>query len=299
MLNKELKKKEAPKLLKSQRQFINLFLNITINFILYKTLTNFYIYIHQNKNPEEYSFWKFIAPVLLTSIISTNIFYITLYKLKIKKIENMKTNNLNWPWEKNLEKFKKKIPEVLKTYLLNAIILFPTYIYFALKYFPCRFDIKSLPNFFEFYMTFVFSFLIEDFISYWAHRTLHHPKLYYIHKKHHEFPDVIHISSIYTHWIDFMIGGAFAINASLLIFQKYIHLISLVGFIFLKIFEVHQSHSGYDFFFNVFDIFPFMANGDYHNFHHLYNTGNFGTYTTIWDSFFGTDKEYKLSKLKN
>ena len=80
-----------------------------------------------------------------------------------------------------------------------------------------------------------------------------------------------------------MIEGAFAINASLLIFQKYIHLVSFLGFIFLKIFEVHQSRSGSDFFFNIFDIFPFMADGDYHNFHHLYDTGNFGTYTTIWD----------------
>jgi sterol desaturase/sphingolipid hydroxylase (fatty acid hydroxylase superfamily) len=43
-------------------------------------------------------------------------------------------------------------------------------------------------------------FLVNDFLFYWAHRALHHPKLYgRIHKQHHLFKQTIGIAAEFAH----------------------------------------------------------------------------------------------------
>ena len=46
-------------------------------------------------------------------------------------------------------------------------------------------------------------------------------------------------------------------------------------------------------------IVPGGGDEEFHSFHHSQNRGNYATWLRIWDSLFGTDKEYLLAKSEN
>lgn len=293
-----LAKREKSQILKHDRSYfqpkriINVFLHLTTLFILFSGLTSYYKYIYKPDVLFEYYSFLYVKPVGVLILSIVNAFYFILYFNKFPKFEKMKANNLGWPWEENPKKFKKLLPDLILTYALNALLFFPMFFSLIIRIFPCRFDLESLPSFFEFILTIWISFLIEDYIFYWVHRILHHPKLYWIHKKHHKMYNTISVSCIYTHWIEYLLGVAFPLLAGMMVFQNYFHFISVTGVIYFRLVETHESHGGYEFYYSAFQIFPGMVDTAYHNYHHLKNIGNFGTYWVFWDSLFGTNKTY-------
>lgn len=56
--------------------------------------------------------------------------------------------------------------------------------------------IPSLPTLF--FETALF-FLVNDFVFYWSHRLLHHPRLYKIHKKHHQYYVTTGLAAEFAH----------------------------------------------------------------------------------------------------
>lgn len=274
------------------KTMVNIFIHLILLFTLYFSLSSYYEYIHKPDVMFEYYSFFYLKPLGVIVVFLINVFYITLYYNKFPMFEKMKANNLGWPWEEDAKKFKKLLPDLIKTYFINLLVIFPIYLSILIRIFPCRFDLESMPSFLEFVITIWASFLVEDYVFYWVHRTLHHPKLYWIHKKHHKMYNTIHLSCIYTHWIEYLCGNAIPLTAGLMLFQNNIHFVSLVGTIYFRIMETHESHGGYEFTYSVFQIFPGMVDTIYHNFHHLKNIGNYATYWIFWDSLFGTNKTY-------
>ena len=64
---------------------------------------------------------------------------------------------------------------------------------------PYEFSLESWPTTFEIVWQFLLFLIVEDTLFYWGHRMLHHPKLYWIHKHHHEYHQTIGFASQYVH----------------------------------------------------------------------------------------------------
>ena len=66
----------------------------------------------------------------------------------------------------------------------------------------------------------------------------------------------------------------------------------------VRIYKTTLAHSGYGFPWDPFSILPIQQSADYHDFHHYHNLGNYATFTSIWDTLFGTNKAYYEYKKK-
>jgi sterol desaturase/sphingolipid hydroxylase (fatty acid hydroxylase superfamily) len=100
------------------------------------------------------------------------------------------------------------------------------------------------------------------------------------------------VSSIYAHPLEFVIGNVFPSMASLMILKHRMHAITFIGWLILRLIETNDGHSGYEFPISMFKVIPFMSDPNYHNYHHMKNIGNYGSFTSIWDTIFGTNKEF-------
>ena len=135
--------------------------------------------------------------------------------------------------------------------------------------------------------------LAEDFTFYMMHSTLHNPKLYWIHKSHHEYNRTISIAAEYAHPIEHVTNSiGFGMGYKLLQMVYPVHIYALIVWTVFRIIETTEGHSGYEWTFSYTSVFPIGGGPEYHAFHHNKNVGNFGSYFIIWDTVFGTNKEY-------
>ena len=165
----------------------------------------------------DYYFSFYMVPFSVFVISLINIFYIILYTKKFPEFEKLKSNNLPWPWEENWEKFKSDAPNIVWTYIRNNFMVFPIVFNLIFTFYNLDLNIDTMPSYPRFLFNVWFSFVIEDFFFYWVHRLLHHPKMYWIHKKHHKFYNTFHMACIYTHWIEFVLGNVLPILAGSMI----------------------------------------------------------------------------------
>lgn len=132
----------------------------------------------------------------------------------------------------------------------------------------------------------LFCIAFEDFIFYWSHRTLHHPKLYaWIHKKHHTYTAPIAINGLYMTPLEqniILIG----IMAGPLLLGSHVY--TVWAWMFFRNWETAEEHCGYDFPFNPTRLLPFYDGACYHDFHHAHFTFNYAAVFPVWDQIFGT-----------
>lgn len=138
-------------------------------------------------------------------------------------------------------------------------------------------------------LAFPLMLLIHDTYFYWAHRLMHHPKLFKL------FHLVHHKSNNPSPW------AAYAFHPLEAIVE------SLIFVIFLFTIPVHSSHLKFFFIFSLFynvyghlgfELYPNGFNSHWlgkwintsvsHNMHHQYFKGNYGLYFTVWDRMMGT-----------
>lgn len=128
--------------------------------------------------------------------------------------------------------------------------------------------------------------LVEEFCFYYAHRILHHPRLYkYIHKQHHEWTAPIGIVSIYAHPIEHVISNAGPLVLG--VFLTKCHLATAWFWYGLAIVQTTISHSGYH--------FPLLPSPEAHDFHHLKFNQNFGILGVL-DRLHGTDSLFRRTR---
>lgn len=137
---------------------------------------------------------------------------------------------------------------------------------------------------------FILIFLVADAWFYWAHRFLHHPKIYkYIHAVHHQSLDVNPFSSYSFHILESLLLTVWIIPV-VLIFP--IPTVALGINQVLGTFNNIKSHLGYELYPKFFSkIFPLnlLITSTNHNLHHTKYNGNYGLQLRIWDMFFGTE----------
>lgn len=140
-----------------------------------------------------------------------------------------------------------------------------------------------------FWMVFPLMLVVHDTYFYFAHRIMHHPKLFSF------FYVVHHKSTNPSPWASFSFQPTEAFIESGIIYLFAltfpVHLIHILSFlVFMTIYNVY-GHLG-------FELFPKGANRHWffkwfntavnHNMHHQYFKGNYGLYFTWWDKIMKT-----------
>jgi lathosterol oxidase len=131
--------------------------------------------------------------------------------------------------------------------------------------------------------------LMHDTYFYWAHRLMHHPKLFKL------FHLIHHKSSNPSPWAAYAFHPLEAIVESLIfvvfLFTIPVHSIHLMlFFIFSLVYNVY-GHLGFELYpkgFNTHWLGKWINTSVSHNMHHQYFKGNYGLYFTIWDRLMGT-----------
>ena len=168
--------------------------------------------------------------------------------------------------------------------LFHLIVSFAPYIFFplAMQHNPEMFS-APVPGLGQFIAQLVVSYLVTDFLFYWAHRTLHIPFLYQrIHKLHHQFHQPIGFACEYAHPIELVIGNMLPVAAGPLFFK--FHFYVFVVWMVIAILGTSWGHSGF--------MQPLAYTKGHHDFHHSHNVGNYGS-LPFWDFLMGTDRAYR------
>jgi sterol desaturase/sphingolipid hydroxylase (fatty acid hydroxylase superfamily) len=102
----------------------------------------------------------------------------------------------------------------------------------------------------------------------------------------------VSIAAEYAHPIEFAISNHWPFFSGLFLLGSKTHFSVLIIWSLFRLIETTDDHSGYEFPWSVFRLLPFGGDATYHDFHHSKNVGNYGSFTTIWDSLFNTNKEF-------
>jgi sterol desaturase/sphingolipid hydroxylase (fatty acid hydroxylase superfamily) len=133
---------------------------------------------------------------------------------------------------------------------------------------------------------------LHDTYFYWAHRLMHHPKLFrWLHNVHHK-------STNPSPWAAYAFQPLEGIvEASIIfpiIFLIPFHKTAILAFlIFMMAYNVY-GHLGYELFpkgFNKHFIGKWLNTSVNHNQHHKFYKGNYGLYFLFWDRWLGTLRE--------
>ncbi|ORX61498.1 sterol desaturase [Hesseltinella vesiculosa] len=148
-------------------------------------------------------------------------------------------------------------------------------------------------------------FVYEDCYHYWMHRFMHWPPFYKrVHKVHHEYSAPFGIAAEYAHPIETMILGFGTVGGPLVYHtvvkyllgwedQWHLHLVTMLTWIVLRLFQAIDAHSGYDFPWSLHNIVPFWAGAEHHDYHHQAFIGNYSSSFRVWDYLFKTDVKYR------
>ena len=145
-----------------------------------------------------------------------------------------------------------------------------------------------------FWLVFPLMIIVHDTYFYWAHRIMHHPKLFaFFHVVHHK-------STNPSPWASFSFQPteAFVESGIIYIFALTfpVHLIHLLSFlVFMTVYNVY-GHLGFELFpkgTNRHWFFKWFNTSVNHNMHHQYFKGSYGLYFTWWDNMMKTThKDY-------
>jgi sterol desaturase/sphingolipid hydroxylase (fatty acid hydroxylase superfamily) len=146
----------------------------------------------------------------------------------------------------------------------------------------------------------LFAQVVNCWGFYWSHRLLHHPSLYWIHKRHHAYTGTIGFAAEYAHPIEQILSNQGPTVLGCLLVGSH----QLVWFVWLtsRLKETYEGHSGYCFKGSLLERVGLLSGSGspYHDFHHSMNSGNFaGANGEYLDWFFGTQAAWaKLGGLE-
>ena len=164
--------------------------------------------------------------------------------------------------------------------VVNLVFSVATYPVVSLRGSNCGYDIPSFPTVLLHLAAFL---LVEELGFYYAHRLLHHRKLYkYFHKKHHEWTAPLSIISVYSHPLEHILSNIIPLYMGGFLMGSHLSVVWL--WYSMAMFNTTHTHSGYH--------LPFMPSPEAHDFHHFSFTNNFGV-LGILDHLHGTDVEFR------
>lgn len=134
--------------------------------------------------------------------------------------------------------------------------------------------------------------VVHDTYYYWAHRAMHHPKVFrHVHKLHHTFTNPTPFASYAFHPLEAVVEVAWYAP---LAFVLPVHPYAVAAYIvLLTVFNV-ISHLGYEFY-NP-GVARWFITSTHHNMHHSRAKGHFMLYFNLWDRWMGTNMpEYEAA----
>ncbi|XP_037506714.1 fatty acid hydroxylase domain-containing protein 2 isoform X1 [Rhipicephalus sanguineus] len=125
--------------------------------------------------------------------------------------------------------------------------------------------------------------LVEEAGFYYAHRLLHHPRLYrHIHKQHHEWTAPIAITAVYCHPLEHICSNLLPPLLGVLLLGS--HPATAWLWFSVALLSSLNAHSGFH--------LPFFPSPEAHDYHHLKFNNNFGVLGVL-DRLHGTDRQFR------
>eukprot|EP01095_Lingulamoeba_sp_RSL-Kostka_P012319 TRINITY_DN4861_c0_g1_i1.p1 TRINITY_DN4861_c0_g1~~TRINITY_DN4861_c0_g1_i1.p1 ORF type:complete len:271 (-),score=40.34 TRINITY_DN4861_c0_g1_i1:3-815(-) len=181
---------------------------------------------------------------------------------------------------------------VITNHLYVVSFLFYGY-YYILPKLPVEYY-SPLPHFFKIFLQIIVYLMVEDFLFYWVHRTLHHPDIYrVVHKTHHNFKAPFAFSGNAVHPIEFIISGSCQF-VGCLIWPP--HVFTLYIWIVVRVWINIEDHCGYRLYISPTELLPFFGSSKFHDDHHKDFKGNYASTFTYLDRIFGTTIIYDNDK---
>lgn len=213
-----------------------------------------------------------------------------------------------WSWKKIQEKFPAR-PDYLREvgYSLSTSFIFATlgYLFFfgpLVPYTKVYTDL-SLHSTAYFFGSIALTLLVHDTYFYWAHRAMHHPRLFPLfHKVHHLSTNPSPWAAMAFHPLEAVVE--FGIVA-LVPFLYPIHPLAIGLFLLIMMIYNVYGHLGYELYPKGFAsslIGRWINTSVNHNQHHQYFKGNYGLYFLWWDRWMGTlrsDYEARFDQVKS
>lgn len=135
-----------------------------------------------------------------------------------------------------------------------------------------------------FFISLLMIIFIHDTYFYWAHRLMHHPKIFkWVHLIHHKSTNPSPWAAYAFHPLEALIEGSI-ILIIVFIFPVHIYAIGLFMF-FMLTFNIY-GHLGYEIFPKKFTnswIGKWVNTSTSHNMHHKHFNDNYGLYFRFWD----------------
>lgn len=134
-------------------------------------------------------------------------------------------------------------------------------------------------------------FVIEDAGHYWLHRALHWGPLYKnIHKIHHTYSAPFGLAAEYASPIEILLLGIPTLGGPILwcALTKNLHVLTMLTWITLRLFQAIDAHSGYDLPFSLHHIVPCWGGAAFHDVHHEKFIGNYSSSFRWWDHMMDT-----------
>jgi sterol desaturase/sphingolipid hydroxylase (fatty acid hydroxylase superfamily) len=229
--------------------------------------------------------------IYTSSWIVLNTFYLILDKYKL--CQQYRVTNGTIPISVQINVFKDLLFTHVFVLLPSQILCYP-----LLKYIGLSTNDSDIPTIYGFIAQFILLNVVEDFIFYWVHRSMHHPYLYKnIHIKHHKFDQMqgntFSLNGEYASYLENIFNDILPIFISIFMFSFYqpIHITLFWIWIVFRQIRTSDSHSGYDFPYSPLKLIYFVYGGSrIHIIHHSlagrkYNFGGL----RIWDKVFGTE----------
>eukprot|EP01084_Bolivina_argentea_P028517 53002_1 len=170
----------------------------------------------------------------------------------------------------------------------SIFLLWPAFEWHGSK---MRLSQHEKPTFLSVFMTLILSEFVMEWLFYFIHRLVHHPKLYGpIHKQHHEYKGSIGFAAEYANPIEGLAANLYPTFAVCLHIGA--HPLIFFVYLFWRLWETYESHSGYSFRGTFLYKIGLTCSDQtlYHDFHHTKNIGNYAGRMQDW--VMGTDTGY-------
>lgn len=140
-----------------------------------------------------------------------------------------------------------------------------------------------------YFFTYVWIFFLHDAYFYFAHRAMHHPKIFkWVHLTHHKSNNPSPWTAYAFHPIEALVEAGIVTVAAFLL---PMHRSAIIIYMLFQIGYNVYGHLGYEIYpqnFHKHWLGRWVNTSVAHNMHHKFSVKNYGLWTLIWDRWFGT-----------